>query len=78
MDHSTLSELQHKLLLLTYIYSYRCGSFVLSSGRRSSYYIDGKQVTMAPEGLCTTAHYILTSLQQRREMCIRDRIPSGR
>jgi orotate phosphoribosyltransferase len=66
MDHSTLSELQHKLLLLTYIYSYRCGSFVLSSGRRSSYYIDGKQVTMAPEGLCTTAHYILTSLQQRR------------
>lgn len=62
----TLAELQHKLLLLTYIYSYRSGTFTLSSGRSSSYYIDGKQVTMAPEGLCTTAQYILASLQQRR------------
>ncbi len=66
MDYPTLAQLQHKLLLLTYTYSYRSGSFVLSSGRRSSYYIDGKLVTMASEGLCTTAQYILASLQQRR------------
>ncbi|HPU01286.1 MAG: orotate phosphoribosyltransferase [Firmicutes bacterium] len=65
MNCPALDELRHKLLLWTYIYSYRRGSFILSSGRRSSYYIDGKQVTMAPEGLGLTAQYILTSLQQR-------------
>lgn len=66
MNYPALHEIRHKLLLLTYIYSYRHGNFLLSSGRRSSYYIDGKQVTMAPEGLCLTAQYILASLQQRR------------
>ncbi len=66
MFNLTLPELQHRLLLLTYIYSYQSGTFTLSSGRSSNYYIDGKQVTMAPEGLYTTAQYILASLQQRR------------
>lgn len=66
MTNSTLNELQQKLLRLSYIYSYRSGTFVLSSGRRSSYYIDGKQVTMAPEGLYATAQYILASLEDHR------------
>ncbi|HOJ84050.1 MAG: orotate phosphoribosyltransferase [Dethiobacteria bacterium] len=66
MNYPVLDELRHKLLLLTFIYSYRCGRFLLSSGRYSSYYIDGKQVTMAPEGLYATAQYILASMQQRR------------
>ncbi len=60
-----LDKLREKLLLLTYIYGYRRGSFTLSSGRSSSYYIDGKQVVMTPEGLHTMAMYILTSLQEQ-------------
>ncbi len=66
MNNPTISELQQKLLRLTYIYSYRSGTFILTSGRSSNYYIDGKQVTMAPEGLYLTAQYILTSLKERR------------
>lgn len=61
-----LEELKQKLLLLTYIYGYRSGRFVLTSGRESSYYIDGKQVTMSPEGLSCTAAFILSSLQRKR------------
>lgn len=62
----TLEQLKQKLLILTYIHSYRSGTFTLSSGRTSSYYIDGKQVTMTPEGLHTAARYILASLRHRR------------
>lgn len=62
----SLGHLREKLLLLTYIYGYRRGNFILSSGRSSSYYIDGKQVVMTPEGLHATAVYILTSLQQQK------------
>jgi orotate phosphoribosyltransferase len=60
-----LGKLRKKLLLMTFIYGYRRGSFILSSGRSSSYYIDGKQVVMTPEGLYGMAVYILTSLQQK-------------
>lgn len=62
----TLDELRRKLLILTFIYSYRSGLFTLTSGLTSNYYIDGKQVTMSPEGLHATARYILASLQQDR------------
>lgn len=62
----TLGELQDKLLILTYVYSYRSGFFTLTSGRSSHYYIDGKQVVMAPEGLHATAQYILASMRQHR------------
>lgn len=55
---------RENLIRLTFIYSYRSGSFILSSGRESNYYIDGKQVTMSPEGLYQTALYIITSLRQ--------------
>lgn len=65
MLNPNLEQLQQKLLRFTYIYSYRRGRFTLSSGRRSSYYIDGKQMTMTPGGLSITAQYILASLQQR-------------
>ncbi|NLA12575.1 MAG: orotate phosphoribosyltransferase [Firmicutes bacterium] len=66
MTTSTLHELRQKLLRLIYTYSYRSGTFILSSGRSSSYYIDGNQVTMSPVGLHTTAQFILASLEERR------------
>jgi len=61
LEHS-IDSWREKLLLLTYIYGYRRGTFILSSGRSSSYYIDGKQILMTPEGLHAMAMYILTSL----------------
>ena len=59
-----LQAWRENLTRLTFIYSYRRGSFILSSGRQSNYYIDGKQATMSPEGLYQTALYIISSLQQ--------------
>lgn len=48
-----LAHLEHHLLLLLARLAYREGDFVLSSGQRSSYYINGKLVTLDPEGaLC--------------------------
>lgn len=64
------AALREKLLRLTYIYAYQKGSFILSSGRRSSYYINGKQVTMSAAGLQATAGYILGLLQERRSSAV--------
>ncbi|MEW5785632.1 MAG: orotate phosphoribosyltransferase [Bacillota bacterium] len=60
-----LAALRKNLTRLTFIYGYQSGSFTLSSGRKSSYYIDGKQVTMSPEGLYETARFIISSLADR-------------
>lgn len=43
--------------------AYREGSFTLASGRPSSYYINGKAVTLHPEGLTLAANLILDSLE---------------
>jgi orotate phosphoribosyltransferase len=45
-----LSTLRLYLLDLFCRVAYREGDFVLSSGQRSSYYINGKQVTLHPQG----------------------------
>ncbi|MFN2568562.1 MAG: orotate phosphoribosyltransferase, partial [Candidatus Dormibacteria bacterium] len=39
--------------------SFRWGDFVLSSGRRSDFYFDGKQVTLDGRGLFLVATLIL-------------------
>ena len=61
-----LEKLKKELLHLTYIHGYQRGPFLLSSGRRSNYYINGKMVTMSREGIYRTARYILASLTQKR------------
>lgn len=61
----SLETLHEKLLLLTYIHGYCKGTFILTSGRSSSYYIDGKQVLMTAEGLHAMAMYILISLHRQ-------------
>jgi orotate phosphoribosyltransferase len=45
-----LSSLQHYLLDLFCQVAYQEGEFLLSSGQRSSYYINGKQITLHPQG----------------------------
>jgi orotate phosphoribosyltransferase len=45
-----LAGLRHQLLDLFCQVAYQEGDFLLSSGQRSSYYINGKQVTLHPQG----------------------------
>ena len=45
-----LPELRDRLLNLFCQVAYREGDFALSSGQKSHYYINGKQVTLHPEG----------------------------
>lgn len=42
--------------------AYKEGDFVLSSGQRSSYYINGKQVTLHPQGALAVGRLLLSHL----------------
>lgn len=57
-----LTTLRQKLLDLFCQLAYQEGDFVLSSGQRSSYYINGKQVTLHPQGALAIARLILNIL----------------
>lgn len=52
---------QHLLDLLSKL-AYQEGDFVLSSGQRSSYYINGKQVTLHPQGALAIGRLLLSQL----------------
>jgi orotate phosphoribosyltransferase len=47
---ATKSEVHDALLTLLCQVAYKEGDFLLSSGQRSTYYINGKQVTLHPQG----------------------------
>jgi orotate phosphoribosyltransferase len=59
---SDLTTLRHKLLDLFCQLAYQEGDFVLSSGQPSSYYINGKQVTLHPQGALATGRVLLSLL----------------
>ena len=59
LDLTTLR--QHLLDLLCNL-AYKEGDFMLSSGQKSTYYINGKQVTLHPEGAVATARILLAML----------------
>ena len=63
MSHS--DELRARLRALLLERSVTRGDFVLSSGRRSSYYIDARRTTMAGEGLAVIGPLGLELLQRR-------------
>src|SRR4028118_2028168 len=52
---------QHLLDLLCQL-AYQEGDFILSSGQRSSYYINGKQVTLHPQGALAIGRIFLSQL----------------
>ncbi|WP_017663650.1 orotate phosphoribosyltransferase [Baaleninema simplex] len=54
---------QHLLHLLATL-AYREGDFVLSSGQKSSYYINGKLVTLHPEGALCVGRLLLSMLAE--------------
>ncbi|MFP5272326.1 orotate phosphoribosyltransferase [Coleofasciculus sp.] len=65
LDTSTQLTQQRQLLLDLFCQlAYQEGDFVLSSGQRSSYYINGKQVTLHPHGGLAIAQLLLSHLPQ--------------
>ncbi len=54
------SQELHRLLLEK---SFQFGEFTLSSGKKSSYYFDGKQVTLHPQGALLTAKAVLEKVR---------------
>ncbi|MCU0542964.1 MAG: orotate phosphoribosyltransferase [Oscillatoriaceae cyanobacterium Prado104] len=62
MDTSDLNVLRDRLLDLLCEGAYREGDFVLSSGQKSSYYINCKPVTLHPEGALAAGRLLLSLL----------------
>ena len=57
-----LPALRDRLLNLFCQVAYKEGDFILSSGQKSSYYINGKQVTLHPEGGVMVGRLLLEKL----------------
>jgi orotate phosphoribosyltransferase len=57
-----LTTLRHKLLDLFCQLAYKEGDFVLSSGQRSTYYINCKPVTLNPQGALFSGRVLLSML----------------
>jgi orotate phosphoribosyltransferase len=61
-NSADLNSLCHKLLDLICEQAYKEGDFVLSSGQRSTYYINCKPVTLNPLGALFTGRVLLSML----------------
>ena len=61
-DSTALTQDRQLLLDLFCQLAYKEGDFVLSSGQRSSYYINGKQVTLHPQGALSIGRLLLSQL----------------
>ncbi len=65
MAGESLEELKNKLLTLLKKEAFKKGNFVLSSGKTSTYYLDGRIITLTPEGAFLTAGIILELIKGR-------------
>ncbi|MGF1481240.1 MAG: orotate phosphoribosyltransferase [Cyanophyceae cyanobacterium] len=59
-----LTAVRQHLLELFFRLAYREGDFLLSSGQRSSYYINGKLVTLTAEGALAVGRLLLSMLPE--------------
>ncbi|MFQ5738050.1 MAG: orotate phosphoribosyltransferase [Acidobacteriota bacterium] len=60
-----MEKLRNRLLELLRRKSVQIGSFTLTSGQTSHYYLDSKHTTLHPEGACLSARLILEELKRR-------------
>ncbi|HAG80309.1 MAG TPA: orotate phosphoribosyltransferase [Cyanobacteria bacterium UBA12227] len=70
LDSNTSIDLTSQRQLLMDLFcqlAYQEGDFILSSGQQSSYYINGKQVTLHPQGALTVGRLILSQLPMDTE-----------
>jgi len=63
MEKSDREQLKTKLLDLLNKEALKRGKFVLSSGRESNYYLDGRVITLTPEGAYLVAGIILDMIK---------------
>lgn len=61
-----IKELKTQLLALLDKEALKRGNFVLSSGKTSNYYLDGRVITLTPEGAYLVASIILELLKDRK------------
>jgi orotate phosphoribosyltransferase len=59
-----VNALRQELLDLLVKFAYKEGDFVLSSGQRSTYYINGKQVTLRADGALCVGRLLLSMLPE--------------
>lgn len=64
---ANLKDLREQLLDLLVRLAYKEGDFLLSSGQRSTYYINGKQVTLTAEGALAIGRLLLSLLPKDTE-----------
>ena len=64
VTQADLSTLRQYLLDLLCECAYREGDFLLSSGQRSTYYINGKQVTLHPQGGVAVGRIMLSMVPE--------------
>jgi orotate phosphoribosyltransferase len=65
MENKGLKELKEKLLTLLEKEALKKGKFVLSSGKVSNYYLDGRAITLTPEGAYLVASIILELIKDK-------------
>jgi orotate phosphoribosyltransferase len=65
MANQDLIELKKRLLVLLEQEALKKGDFTLSSGKKSSYYLDGRVITLTPEGAFLVASIILELIKDK-------------
>ncbi len=65
MERENRAELKKKLFDLLNNQALKRGKFVLSSGKESSYYLDGRIITLTPQGAYLVANIILDMIKGR-------------
>ena len=63
MENVSVQALKKQLLALLERDALKRGKFVLSSGKESTFYLDGRIITMTPEGAYLTGSIMLSMLQ---------------
>ena len=77
MARQEVNELKTRLLALLKKEALKKGKFVLSSGKASNYYLDGRIITLTPEGAYSVASIILELIKDKpRSFCDRDKLSS--
>ena len=66
MEGKNLEELKRELLALLRKEAFKKGKFVLSSGKTSDYYLDGRIITLSPEGAYLVACIILEMICNKK------------
>lgn len=61
-----IRELKKQLLALLEKEALKKGNFILSSGKASNYYLDGRVITLAPAGAYLTASIILELIKDKK------------